>query len=69
VRDPFHEAAVAEEHVRVVVDYGHAGAIELRREMLLGERHADGIREALPQRPGRRFDTQFELALGMPCYA
>ena len=43
VADAFHQAAVAEEHVGVVVDDGVAGAVELLRQQLLGQRHADGI--------------------------
>ena len=33
--------------------------------MLLGERHADGVREALAERPRRRLDADLELALGV----
>ncbi len=66
MRDAFHQAAVAEEHVRVVIDYVQVGPIELGRQALLGERHADGVGEALAERARRRLDAQLELALGVP---
>ncbi len=65
VRDAFHQAAVAEEHIRVVIDDGRVGPIELGREMFLGQRHADRVRDALTERTGRRLDADFELALGV----
>ena len=63
VRDAFHHAAVAEEDVRVVIDYRQVGPIELGRQMLLGERHADGVGDALAEGPGRRLDAELELTL------
>ena len=54
--DALHQAAVAHEHPGAVVDDRVPGAIELRRQQLLGERHADCVREPLPERPGGRLD-------------
>ena len=42
-----------------------AGPIERRREHLLRQRHADGVREALPERTGRGLDAQVQVVLGM----
>jgi hypothetical protein len=52
VRDAFHEAAVAEEDVGVVVDDAVAGLVEARGEQALGEREAHGVGEALAERAG-----------------
>ncbi len=57
VRDPFHHVAVARDHPGPVVDDRHAVAVEARREVALGERHAHGGGEALPERAGRALDA------------
>src|SRR5690606_16341406 len=61
VRHALHQAAVAGEYPRVVVDDLVAVAVELRGEHLLGDRHADRVREALAERTGRRLDADMEL--------
>src|SRR5262245_27743791 len=66
VRDAFHQAAVAAEEIGVVIDDGRVRAIELRGEKALRERHADGVRDALSERPRRRLDADVDLALGVP---
>ena len=58
VAHAFHEAAVAEEHIRAVIDHGEAGAVEFSGEHLLGERHADAVRNTLAKRPGARLDPR-----------
>ncbi len=58
VRDALHQAAVAEEHVSVVVDDFVPGLVERGREQLLGERHADGIGETLAERARRGLDAE-----------
>ena len=60
-RDSLHQVAVATEAVRVVVDDGVAGLVELRGQPPFGERHANAHRKACPERPGsdlhaRRFE-------------
>jgi hypothetical protein len=65
VRDAFHQATVAQEDVGVVVDDRRVGPIELGGEVLFRERHADGVRYALPERPRRGFDAERKLALRM----
>jgi hypothetical protein len=57
VRDAFHEAAVAEEHVGAVIDDLVARTVELRGEHAFGERHADRVRQALSERARRRLDA------------
>ena len=57
VRDAFHEAAVADEGVGVVVDDGETGAVELDAQELLGEREADGVGQSLADRAGGRLDA------------
>ena len=54
VADALHEAAVAGDHERVVVDDVVA---ELRAQAPLGDRHADGVGEALAERPGGDLDA------------
>ena len=65
VRDALHHAAVAQEHIGVVVDDGVAGAVEGRGERALRERHADGIGKSLAQRSRRGLDPEMHFALRM----
>ena len=58
VRDAFHQAAVAHEHPGAVVDDGEFGPVEALRQQFFGERHADGVGEALAERPGRGFHAR-----------
>ena len=50
VRDAFHEAAVADEAVGVVIDDRQAFAVELAGQQFFGQRHADRVGQALAQR-------------------
>jgi hypothetical protein len=52
VGDAFHHAAVAQEHIGVVVDDVEAGLVELVGHQLLGQGHAHGVGDALPQGAG-----------------
>ena len=61
----FHQAAIAAEHVGVVVDDAVSVAVELRRQQLLGQRHADGTADALTERPGGRLDPGRDADLGV----
>ena len=63
MRNTLHQASVAEEYPGFVIDDGIAVAVELGGEHFLGERHADGIRNALPQRTGRRLNAEPRLVL------
>ena len=64
----FHHAAVAEEHVGVVVDDVVAFTVELRAQHLLGDGEADGVGDALAERAGGGLDTRgvtvFRVARG-----
>jgi len=66
MRDTLHHAAVAHEHVRVVVHEAQPWAVVLRGEELLRERHADRVGKALPERPGGGLDAGYAAALGVP---
>ena len=66
MRNAFHQAAVAEEHVREVIDDRMTRAIELRREGFLGQGHADRRGQPLAQRTGRGLDAEPRIVLGMP---
>ena len=65
VGDAFHHAAVAEEHVGVVVNHLVPFTVELSRQHLLGNRHAHGIGNALPQRAGGGFNTRGVAVFGV----
>ena len=56
VRDALHQAAVAGDHVGVEVEQLVAGAVEVRRLPLRGDRHPDRRRHPLAERPGGRLD-------------
>ncbi len=56
--DTFHQAAVAHEGVGVVVDDVVTRLVELLGHGLLGDRHADGIGDALTQRTGSGFNAR-----------
>ncbi len=63
VRNAFHHAAVAHEGVGVVVNDLVARTVELRRQGLLGNRHAHGVGDALAQRAGGGFNASGVAAL------
>jgi len=68
VADAFHQAAVANERVGVVVDDGETVAVEFGGQQLFGERQADGVGQALAERSGTGFDARgiadFRVARG-----
>ena len=47
VADAFHHAAVTQKNIGVVVNEGVAFAVEFLGQQLLGQRHADGVADAL----------------------
>ncbi len=63
--DALLQVAVAGDHVRPVIDDRAAVAVELRPEPPLGDGHADRVREALTERPGRRLDPRRQPRLRM----
>ena len=65
MRDALHKTPIAEKNPGLVINYREAVAIELRRQHFFGQRHADRIAKALPQRTRRRFDTKPGLVFGM----
>ena len=66
VADAFHHAAVAQEDVGAMVHDGMAGAVELGRQQLFGQRHADRVADALAQRAGGGFHPRGQVHLRMP---
>ena len=65
VGDAFHQAAVAQERIGVVVHNVVARAVELRRRSL-GQRETNGVGNALPQRAGRGFNTRCVTVFRVP---
>ena len=65
MRNAFHHAAIAHENVAVVIDNRKTLAIELRRQQLFGQRKTNRITDALPQRPGGRFNARRMTIFGM----
>ena len=60
--DAFHQVAVGDEHIgRMVDDFGP----EQRGEMALGDRHADGVGNALAERTRRGLDPGGVAVFGM----
>jgi hypothetical protein len=57
MRNPFHQAAVAEEDIRPVVDDLVFRAVELGSHHLFGNRHTDRVGEALAERASGGFDA------------
>jgi hypothetical protein len=64
-RHALHQVAVGGDDVGAVVDDAQVVAVVARGEVRLGERHADGGRDALPERPGRRLDARRVVHLGV----
>ena len=55
--DALHEAAIASDEPGVVIDRGLPLAIEARGEVCLGDRHPDGVGDALAEWAGGRLDA------------
>ena len=65
VRDALHQVAVGRQKVRVVIDDRVPRPVEQRRQLRLGDRHADGVARALPERSCRCFDARRDAVLGV----
>ncbi|MCY1235440.1 hypothetical protein D9M72_480560 [compost metagenome] len=69
VRNAFHQAAIAQENVGVVVDDIETGAVEFFAQQAFGQRHADRVGDALAERAGgglhARGDAEFRVAGGL----
>ena len=55
--DAFHDVTIGDDGVGVVVDHLVAGAVVGGGQEMLGDGHADGVAEPLPQRSGGDFDA------------
>ncbi len=65
VRDALHQAAVARDRVDVVAEELEAGAVEVRRLPLRGDRHPHAGRDPLAQRARRGLDARRPAVLGV----
>ena len=68
-RHALHDVAVGADGVGAVVDERLAVAVVALGQHRLGERHADGVADALPERAGRDLDARdrmLALELGVP---
>jgi len=63
--DAFHQVAVADDGVDVVVNDLVAGAVEAGGQVGLGDGHAHAVGEALPQRAGGGLHAGREAVFGM----
>ena len=65
VGNALHQAAVAEKDPGVVIHHRKVRPVELGRQQLLRERHANGIGQPLAQGTRRGLDAEMQVALGM----
>ena len=65
VADAFHQATVAHEHIRVVVNDVVTGLVEFGGQQFFGQGHAHGIGDALTQRAGGGFDAGGDAHFGV----
>jgi hypothetical protein len=66
VRDPLHQATVADNAIGAMADDGVLWPVELLRQESFGDRHADRIGKTLAERTGRGLDPGRHVALGVP---
>src|SRR5262249_3819622 len=55
--DAFHHVAIATEGVDIEIEDREIRTVEMTRQPPSGERHADAVAAALPQRPSRGLDA------------
>ncbi len=65
MRNAFHQAAIAQKDIGVVIDDRVAGPVELRGEQFFGERHADRVGQSLSERAGGGFHAGRDADLRM----
>ncbi|EXI65398.1 MAG: hypothetical protein AW08_03195 [Candidatus Accumulibacter adjunctus] len=66
MRDAFHQAAITDEGVGMVIDDRMSGPVEALRQQPFGEGHADRVGQTLPERSGGGFDAGRHAELGVP---
>jgi hypothetical protein len=64
--DPLHHVAVAGDRPDAVVDDPVVRRVEAVRHHARGDRHADAVADALPERAGRRLDAGRAAVLRVP---
>ena len=65
VRNPFHQTAITQEHIGVVVNNLMAFTVELASQCALCNRHTYSVSNTLPERTRRRLNTRRITILGM----
>ena len=63
--DAFHEVAVGDDGVSIMVNEGVIGLVEPGCEVGFSYRHADAVGKALPERAGGHFDAGGEAVFGV----
>ncbi len=63
--DAFHQIAVAAQDIHLIVEQVEAGTVVPSRQPALGDRHADAVADALPERTGRRLHAARVAVLGV----
>ena len=64
-RDAFHQIAVADQHIRVMIDDLMSRSVVVCGEISFRDGDADAIGESLTERTGRRLDSRRQSALRM----
>ena len=65
VADALHQATVTQKRIGVVIDDGVVRLIKLVTQKLFGQGHADRVRDALPERASRCFDSNRHADFGV----
>ena len=63
--DAFHQAAIAANRIRIMIDDLVSRLVVASRQMGFGHRKTDGIGNALSERTGRRIDARGDVVFGM----
>ncbi|OPY14796.1 MAG: hypothetical protein A4E74_02308 [Syntrophus sp. PtaB.Bin075] len=65
-RHPFHDVAVTGQNIGKMIDHLTVRTVEAGGQMGLGDRHAHGIAQPLPERAGGHFHSRRTVKFGMP---
>ena len=64
--DALRQVTITDQRVRGMVDHIESGPVVPGRQLRLGDRHADRVRDALPERSRGDLDAARVTAFGMP---
>ena len=65
-RNTFHQIAVADQRVNIMIDDGAARPVVASGEVVFRDRHTDAVGESLAERSCRRLHSRGQSALRMP---